>query len=123
MEARRQTFHRLVSALDELVAQEAANLACNDYAGVGEIQRRAAPVVAALANLGSDVADAMARAKVASLLSRRQNNIDLIESQLATTRAEFAAVRARTARIPGHHDQPSRTGERKHQRRRQEPRT
>ena len=99
MEAPGQKFYRLVSALDDLVAQEAANVAARDYAAVADIQSRANPLVAALASLGAGAADAMARARVASLLSRRQGNIELIDSQLATARAELQAVQESTGRV------------------------
>jgi hypothetical protein len=99
MEAPRQTFDRLVEALDELVTREAATLAEHDYQTVNEIQRRADPVVEALASLGGLVSDAVARARVAGLLARRQHSIDFLETQLATARAELMAVQASTLRV------------------------
>jgi hypothetical protein len=95
----RQKFHRLVGALDELVAQETATLADRDFATVSEIQERAAPIVAGLAALGPDVADELARARVAGLLARRQHNIDFIEAQLATARDELQALQESTRRV------------------------
>jgi len=99
MEAPGQKFYRLITALDDLVAQEAAGVSARDYETVADLQRRADPLVTALAELGSRVTDAVARARVASLLSRRQGNLDLIESQLATTRAELRAVQQSTGRV------------------------
>ncbi len=99
MEAPGKKFQRLVAALDDLVTQEAATVAAGDFEAVADIQRRADPVVTALATLGAEVADAAARARIASLLSRRQGNIDLIESQLATARAELQAVQESTGRV------------------------
>ena len=99
MEAPGEKFNRLVSALDDLVTQEAANVALGDFEAVLEIQRRTGPLVAAVASLGAGVANAMAQARIASLLSRRQGNIELIESQLATVRAEMRAVQESAGRV------------------------
>ena len=99
MEAPRQRFDRLVGALDDLVTREAATLAEKDYVAVAEIQRSAEPVVAAIADMGSVIADAVARARVASLLARRQHSIDFIESQLATARSELMAVQESSVRV------------------------
>lgn len=99
METPTRRFARLATALDELVAQEAATIATRDYAAVKTIQDRAGPVVAALSELGIDVADEVARARVASLLSRRQHTLELLESQLATARAELQASRESAGRI------------------------
>lgn len=95
----RERFHRLLGALDQLVEQEATTLAEGDYEEVGRIQRRAEPVVAGLLELGPDAADELTRARVAALLARRQHNIDLMETQLATARAELLAVQESATRI------------------------
>lgn len=94
-----QKFNRILSALDDLVAQETVTARAGDYSAVGEIQRRAAPLVETLAELGPDAADAATRARVAGLLARRQHNIDFIESQLATAQAELLAVQTSTSRV------------------------
>lgn len=99
MEAPQRKFTRLVGALEELVCREAATLAEHDFAGVCEIQTRSEPLVRAIAELGSVVSDAVARARVAGLLARRQHSIDYLESQLATARAELMAVQASTIRV------------------------
>ncbi|MEO7597403.1 MAG: hypothetical protein ABIV50_00610 [Opitutus sp.] len=99
MEAPRQKFNRLVSALDDLVTREAATLAEKDYAAVAEIQRSAEPVVAAITDMGSVISDAVARARVAGLLARRQHSLDFIESQLETARSELMAVQESSVRV------------------------
>jgi len=99
MEAPREKFNRLVSALDELVTREAATLAEHDYEKVIEIQRSSAPVVDAIAGLGREISDDVARARVAGLLARRQHSIDVLETQLATARAELMAVQESTLRV------------------------
>lgn len=99
MQSAPQRFNRILSALDELVTQEMVTARAGDYASVDEIQRRAAPLVETLAELGPEAADAAARARVAGLLARRQHNIDFIESQLATAQAELLAVQTSTSRV------------------------
>ncbi len=99
MRARKQKFDRLLSALDDLVTQEAMTVKAGDYAAVGDIQRRADPLVSMIATLGPEVDDAMARARVAALLARRQHNIDFIEAQLATARDELEAVQESIRRM------------------------
>lgn len=99
MEATRQKFNRLVGALDELVTREAATLAEHDYTAVAQIQSSAEPLVAAIADMGSVISDAVARARVAGLLARRQHSIDFLESQLATARSELMAVQESSVRV------------------------
>jgi hypothetical protein len=82
-----------------LVALEAATLAQRDFDAVNSIQKRTEPLVAALAELGAGAADDRARARVASLLSRRQHSIDFLESQLATARNELNSVQESTQRV------------------------
>jgi hypothetical protein len=98
MKAPQQKFNRLVGALEELVTHEAAVLAEHDYEAVGDVQRRAQPLVEAIAGMGDDISDAVARARVAGLLARRQHNIDFLECQLATARAELMAVQESSLR-------------------------
>ena len=99
MEAPRKKFNRLVEALEDLVTHEAATVAERDYVAVADIQRRSQPLVEAIAELGSVVSDAVARARIAGLLARRQHSIDHIESQLATARSEMMAVQESTSRV------------------------
>lgn len=99
MESSRQKFDRLTQALAEIIDLEAASLAAGDSADLADIQHRAGSVVDAIVALPEDVRDAAARAKVASLLSRRQGNIDLMECQIATLSEEMQAVQASTGRM------------------------
>ena len=99
MDTHQKKFNRLVEALEDLVTHEAATVAEHNYAAVADIQRRSEPVVEAIAELGGVVADAVARARVAGLLARRQHSIDYIESQLATARSELMAVQESTSRV------------------------
>lgn len=99
MEPVRRKFDRLVTALDHLVSTEAETFAARDFRALQEVQGRTGSVVAALAALDPAVLDAKGRARIASLLSRRQHTIELLESQLATARAELQALDASTQRV------------------------
>ena len=98
MDASQKRFNRLIGALEDLVTQEAATIAEHNFEAVGEIQRRTQPLVEAIAGMGDQVADSVARARVASLLAQRQQSIDFLESQLATARSEMMAVQESTRR-------------------------
>jgi|GEM_PF-2019575 hypothetical protein len=95
----RERFHRLLGALDELISQEANNVADGDFEAVAAVQRRAAPVVEEIAALAPEVDNDIARARVAALLARRQHNIDLIGAQLETARSELMAVQESVSRL------------------------
>lgn len=99
MEAARRKFDRLLGALDDLVTQEAATLQARDFDSVVAIGQRADPVVAGLAELAPEVADDLARAKVAGLLARRQHNMDFLETQLVTAREELLALSSSMRRV------------------------
>lgn len=98
-ETPRRRFSRLLAALDDLVEREAIGVAARDLVTVGEMQQRAAPLVAGLAELGMEAADEAARARVAALLARRQHSINLMESQLAVLREELLALGEGTRRV------------------------
>jgi len=99
METPTRRFSRLLAALDDLVERESIGVEARDFAMVTELQQRAAPLVAGLAELGMAAADEVARAQVAALLARRQHSINLMESQLATAREELLALGEGTRRI------------------------
>ena len=90
METPPRKFTRLLTALDDLVEREAIGVAARDFATVGEIQRRTAPLVAGLAELGPSAADDVARSRMAALMTRRQSSLDLLEGQIAQAREDLA---------------------------------
>ncbi len=99
MESTRQKFERLVAALEVLVAAEADTLAAGEYVAMRDIQRRAAPLVAALAELAPAVKDKPAHARLAALLARRQGTIDRLGSRLAATRVELETLHTSSRRV------------------------
>jgi len=89
METSHRKFTRLLDVLDDLVEREAIGVEARDFQTVTEVQRRAGPIVAGLAELGLDAADEGARARVAAVMARRQRSIDLIGAQLAMAQQEL----------------------------------
>ncbi len=102
METTAQTCVRLLEALDDLSAQEAAALREGDFAAVAEIQARSAPLVEYLGDHGPAVADQVFLARIRALLLRRQASADRLAAQIEQTREELRQTRAseqRAARI------------------------
>ena len=108
METAAQTCARLVVALEDLVAAEAASLAGRDFAAMVELQERAAPLVDYLATHGPSEADRTVRARITALLQRRAATASHLEDQLSQVRAELTTTQvaqrrvARVAPVYGH---------------------
>jgi uncharacterized transporter YbjL len=86
---------RILSALEELVMQEAVVLTAGDLAAVGEIQSRIEPLVAFLATQDEDVMDADFKARVAALYAARADSAASLKAQMARNRAEVLAISGR----------------------------
>ena len=102
METPAQLCARLLAALEELAAQEAASLQARDFAAVVHLQERAAPLVAHLAEHGPAVADDALRARIAAWLAHRHETGEWLAEQIAHTKAELEkldAARRRVARL------------------------
>ncbi len=99
MESPARRFTRLLTALEDVVEQEEATLQARDFSAVSEVQRRAAPLVSGLGALSLAVVDGPALARIAALLARRQHSMEWLESQLAVTRTELAAVQHSLAQV------------------------
>jgi hypothetical protein len=99
MESPRRRFDRLVGVLEDLVTSEADTVRAGDFGALADLQERTGCVVDALVGMEPSLADARARARVASVLSRRQHTIELLESQLAVAREELNALEASTQRV------------------------
>jgi len=93
------TFGRLLGALEDLVAQEAALLAGEDYAGMRKAQDRAEPLVAELARLGAAVATPAIRPRLDALLARRRQNLERLTSRIGQVRDALRDAQARQRRI------------------------
>src|SRR4051794_4832065 len=94
METPAQMCVRLVTALENLAAQEAACLQNRDYAAVVQIQERAAPLVEHLAAHGPEVADGKLRARIAALLQQRHENGVRLSAEIGRTRQQLQDLQA-----------------------------
>lgn len=114
MESPGQKFDRLLKALDELVREEAALIAAANYPAIQEVQQRAEPLIEALTKLAPKMRASTVRARVDSLLKRRQQNIDLLESRLTVVKTELTALQKSTQQVariaPVYGRAPSRVG-------------
>lgn len=99
MESPSQKFDRLLRALGELVAEEAAAIEAGDYEATAETQQRAQPVIDALADLAPSVGSAAARARLESLVQRRQRSIEVLEARMSVVHGELEVLRKSTQRV------------------------
>ena len=99
--ATESTVVRLLGALEDLVGQEAALLAAGCYQDAIAIQRRAAPVVARLCELGSRPGGATGaiRQRVAAVLSRRGQSLAALLSRRLSLTAERQRLREARLRL------------------------
>jgi hypothetical protein len=92
---------RLVDALEDLTAQEAATLQARKFPDAIAIQNRAAPLVQSLASSAADLPDDL-RVRIATLLSRRQASDAWLANEIEIVRAklqETAETQRRVARF------------------------
>ena len=82
METPEQMCGRLVAALEDLVAQEAATLEARDFATVAHLQQRAAPLVEHLGTHSAAVTDPALRERIRALLLRRQQTGEWLAAQI-----------------------------------------
>lgn len=102
METPAQRCARLVVALEDLVAREAASLACDDITTLMSLQQQADPLVSHLGRHGPAVVDEALRSRIGALLARRQETADVLGRRIEETRgrlAELDASRRRVARV------------------------
>ena len=102
METPGQTFSRLVTALEGVVAQEEFLLRSEDYPAMAAWQQRAVPLIDHLVELDLGAADAAMRARVVRLMARRASNQTLLATKIGEARAELNRLRddeQRVARI------------------------
>jgi hypothetical protein len=101
METPAQTCARLLTALEDLAAQEISALDARDFAGAVTIQARAAPLVEHLAAHGPAIAeqDAAFLARVAAFHTRRLQTGEWLAAQVARTREELGRIQASQRRV------------------------
>lgn len=101
METAAQSCARLVTALEDLVAQETVALGNRDYAAASAIQDRAEPVVEWITAHASSMAPGL-RERLAAIVDRRAANGVLLEHELGQARdglQQIGATRRRMAKI------------------------
>jgi hypothetical protein len=99
METPAQMCARLLAALEDLTAQEAATLEARDFVAAIEIQDRAAPLVHHLVTHGPQVADAGLRTRILALIARRNQTGEWLAEQIARVRQELAATQTAQRRV------------------------
>lgn len=98
METPSQTVSRLLTALEDLVAQEALLLRADDLPAVLATQHRAGPLIERL-TLMSGTVDAAAEARMALLVSRRRESEAWLETQMNRVRSELGETRESQNRV------------------------
>ncbi len=99
METPVQKCARLVTALEDLVAQEAVCLQTRDFAAAISIQDRAAPLVEHLSLHGPNVADQALRRRVETLIARRNDTATWLATELRQTREQLLGLQASQRRV------------------------
>ena len=92
---------RLLTALEDLAAQEASALDARDFVAAVAIQQRAAPLVEHLALHGPAIADEdpAFRARVEAFQSRRRQTGEWLATQVERTREELRQMQASQRRV------------------------
>jgi hypothetical protein len=93
-----ETARRLLAAFEHFVEQEGILLRAGHYAQMAQVQRRAAPVIARLTELGREPGVSILGPLVAAVLARRRENLSTLmqrRAALDAARAELAARRQR----------------------------
>ncbi len=86
---------RILTALEELVMQEAVILKAGDLSAVVEIQSRIEPLVAFLATQGGSALDADVKSRVTALYKARTHSVAWLNAQMTRNRTELLAISSR----------------------------
>jgi hypothetical protein len=99
METAAQMCARLVTALEDLAAQEAVCVQTRNFAAVVAIQDRAAPLVELLASHEGDITDAAVRTRIKNLLERRNETGAWLIREIERTRERLHSLEASQRRV------------------------
>ena len=109
METSAQRRVRIVSALEDLVAQEGAAVTNRDFTALRDLQQRTAPLVDLLiSSQGEKADDPEIDPRIGQLITRRNGNSASLATEIDRTRAELDQIQAtrrqlaRIAPIYGH---------------------
>lgn len=110
MESPAQRCTRIVAALEDLVAQEAAAVAREDFVAVQALHERIAPLVEFLVSAGADLLGAAGlRRRLTAVYDLRHRSGEAVAAAMARVRSELdanQASRRRAARIAPAYGQP-----------------
>jgi hypothetical protein len=101
METPVQTAVRLLSALEDMAAQESNLLRTLDFVDAVEIQERAAPLVQKLVELAHHPEVAALQSRVGALLTRRNQNRHFLDAHLAQLQSELRRIDEARVRLAG----------------------
>jgi hypothetical protein len=102
METPLQTAARLLTALEDLTAQESVLLRTLDFVDAVSVQERAAPLVDQLTALAIHPEVVTLRSKVTAIVERRQQSRHFLDAQLGRLQSELRRIdeaRTRLARV------------------------
>jgi len=99
METPVQRCERIVAALEDLAAQEAASVAQGDFAAVQALHERTAPLVEFLSSVGSAAMAAGLRRRLIAVYELRHRSGEAVAQAMAQTRLELAQTQASQRRV------------------------
>lgn len=102
MQAMAQRSARLIAALEDLAAQEAAAVRTGDFVAAGALAERCAPLVDELVRQPNLLADERLRGRLSAVRDRRAETSEALAAQMARTREDLQQTRVaqrRTAAI------------------------
>lgn len=100
METAAQRSERIVTALEDLAAQEAACVAHGDFAAVQALHERTAPLVEFLADAGSESLSIPGlRRRLVAVYELRHRSGEALAAAMARTRLEMAQTEAAQRRV------------------------
>ncbi|HEX3730955.1 MAG TPA: hypothetical protein VHV47_14180 [Opitutaceae bacterium] len=99
MKSAADTARRLLGTLERFVVQESILLHAGHYSQMAALQRRAAPVIASLCQLGAEPGVGALGDRIAALLARRRQNLSSIAARCAFLRGERDRVSAGRQRL------------------------
>jgi hypothetical protein len=99
METPAEMCARLVTALEDLAAQESICLQTRNFAAVVAIQDRAQPLVEHLTAHAADLVDPTVRARIAALIAKRNDSGAWLTAEIERTRQQLHAVEGKQRRV------------------------
>ena len=99
METPAQTCARLVAALEDMAASEAASVQNRDFSAVVDIQERAAPLIDYLTSNGPRYADGGLQLRIQALAGHRRRTGESLSAQIAEAKENLQSTRASQFRV------------------------